>query len=150
MAAQSGEYFFGTKNGKEKAKVFIEDLEVRLIALALNPEQSERILKSDFRRGLRGAAETWYWNLAEEVHDGPGDDLKAVFLAEFGTATRQVTSIVEFSETVQEVRQAERPIAQYVRETKRVYEDCPEALQQMLGKQFLEGLDDRVKAREAL
>ncbi|MCJ1464298.1 hypothetical protein MMC07_002911 [Pseudocyphellaria aurata] len=72
----------------------------------LGADLEERLPSRPARRGGK-----WYWNLAEEVHDGPWNDLKAAFLAEFGTATRQLASIVEFLETVQGVRQAGRPIA---------------------------------------
>ncbi|MCJ1470931.1 hypothetical protein MMC07_009579 [Pseudocyphellaria aurata] len=141
MAAQASEYFYGAKTGAEKAKAFIEDIDVRTELLQLSVELTERAKKNDFRRHLKGPAEKWYWHLSEQLQEGTWADLKAAFLSEYGTAKQAVVSIVEFLETVQGVTQAGRPIAHYVRETERVYEDCPE---------FLAGLDDRVKAREAL
>ncbi|MCJ1469867.1 hypothetical protein MMC07_008511 [Pseudocyphellaria aurata] len=150
MAAQPTAYFYGSKKGKERAVVYVEKIELRIEREQLAADLAERAKNGDFRRNLTGPAEKWYWSLSEEIRGRAWADLKAAFLGEFGAAREETVSIVEFLETVQGVRQAGRPVAMYVRETEKVHKDCPEALHQMLGKQFLAGLDDRSKAREAL
>ncbi|MCJ1462330.1 hypothetical protein MMC07_000930 [Pseudocyphellaria aurata] len=114
-------------------------------------EPAERITKYNFRRGLRGSAEKWYRDLPKEKQAGTWADLKAEFLTKYDNdPSLEEVSVEDYVEEIQAVRQAGKPITQYVRDTERLHEKCPEALQRMLGRQFLAGLDDRTKAREAL
>ena len=97
-----------------------------------------------FRTRLRDKALFWYQNLAAEVR-GNWESVEAAFLTRFALVPRKEVDQTRFLNLVFNFRQRGRSIVEYTREGDHLNAECPEKFRDVLGHQFIAGLDDKGK-----
>ena len=97
-----------------------------------------------FRTHLRDKAFFWYQSLATEVR-GNWESLEATFLTRFALVPRRKVDQTRFLNLVASFSKKGRSIMEYTRERDKLNAECPEKLQDVLGHQFIAGLDDKEK-----
>ena len=97
-----------------------------------------------FRTHLRDKALTWYQSLAAEVR-GNWEFLEVAFLARFALVAQKEFDQTRFLNLVVNFRQKGRSIVEYTREGDKLNAECPEKSRDVLGHQFIAGLDDKRK-----
>lgn len=98
-----------------------------------------------FRTHLRDKALIWYQGLAADVR-GNWESLEAAFLIRFALVIRKEVNQTRFLNLVFNFRQRGRTIVEYTREGDQLIAECPEKFRDVLGHQFIAGLDDKGKA----
>ena len=97
-----------------------------------------------FRTRLRDKALLWYQGLAAEVR-GNWESLEAAFLTRFALLPKKEVDQTRFLNLVFNFRQRGRSIVDYTREGDQLNAECPEKFCNLLGHQFIAGLDDKGK-----
>lgn len=97
-----------------------------------------------FRTRLRDKALIWHQGLAAYVRSN-WELLEAAFLARFSLAPRKEVDQTRFLTLVLNLRQRGRSSVEYTREGDRLNAKCPEKFRDVLGHQYLAGLDDKRK-----
>ena len=97
-----------------------------------------------FRTHLRDKALTWYQSLAAGVR-GNWESLEVAFLARFALVAQKGFDQTRFLNLVVNFRQKGRSIVEYTREGDKLNAECPEKFRDVLGYQFIAGLDDKRK-----
>ncbi len=93
---------------------------------------------------LRDKALFWYQGFAAEVR-GNWESLEATFLTLFVLAPRKEVDRTRFLNLVVNFRQRCRSIVEYTREREKLNAECPEKFRDVLGHQFIVGLDGKRK-----
>lgn len=131
--------------GQQDPAEFIETLLFAIDGQAYTDEaRKQTATRVIFRTHLRDKALTWYQSLASEVR-GNWESLKATFLTRFALVPRKEVNQARFLNLVVNFRQKVRSIVEYTREGDQLNAECPENFRDVLGHQFLAGLDDKGK-----
>ena len=133
------------EGGQQDPTEFIETLFFAIDGQNYTDEAKKQMAtRVVFRNHLRDKALTWYQSLAAEVR-GNWESLEVVFLARFALVAQKGFDQTRFLNLVVNFRQKGRSIVDYTREGDKLNAECPEKFRDVLGHQFIAGLDDKRK-----
>ena len=133
------------EGGQQDPAKFIENLTFAIDGQAYTDEaRKQTATRVIFRTRLRDKALFWYQNLAAEVR-GNWESVEAAFLTRFALVPRKEVDQTRFLNLVFNFRQRGRSIVEYTREGDHLNAECPEKFRDVLGHQFIAGLDDKGK-----
>ncbi|MCJ1343817.1 hypothetical protein MMC31_002014 [Peltigera leucophlebia] len=131
--------------GQQDPAEFIETLLFAIDGQTYTDEaRKQTATRVIFRTHLRDKALFWYQGLAAEVR-GNWKSLEATFLTRFALVPRKEVDQRRFLNLVVNFRQRGRNIVEYTREGDKLNAECPEKFRDVLGHQFIAGLDDKGK-----
>lgn len=142
-------WFYGRdasdEGGQQDPAEFIENLTFAIDGQTYTDEaRKQTATRVIFRTRLRNKALIWYQGLAAEVRDNL-ESLEAAFLTRFALVPRKEVDQIRFLDLVLNLRQRGRSIVEYTREGNQLNGECPEKFRDVLGHQFIAGLDDKGK-----
>ena len=131
--------------GQQDPTEFIETLHFAIDGQTYTDEaRKQTATRIIFRSRLRDKALLWYRDLTAEVR-GNWQSLEAAFLVRFALVPRKEADQTWFLNLVLNLKQRGRSIVDYTREGDQLNAKCPEKFRDLLGHQFIAGLDDKGK-----
>ena len=133
------------KGRQQDPAEFIETLtfaiDGQVYANEIRKQTATRVI---FRTRLEDKALLWYQELAADVQ-GNWQALETVFCARFALVPCKEVDQTWFLNLVLNLKQRSRNIVDYTREGDQLHVKCPEKFRDVLGHQFIMGLDDKGK-----
>ena len=131
--------------GQQDPAEFIENLTFAIDGEVYADEtRKQTATRVIFRTRLQDKVLLWYQDLAADVR-GNWQSLEAAFLARFALVPRKEVDQTWFLNLVLNLKQRGRSIVDYTREGDQLNAKCPEKFRDVLGHQFIAGLDDKGK-----
>ena len=142
-------HFFGRdvndEGGQEDPAEFLENLYFAIDGQGYTDESRKlTATRVIFRTHLRDKALAWYHGLDANTRAN-WSLLEAAFLSRFALVARKEVDQTRFLNLVFNFRQRGRSIVEYTREGDQLNAECPEKFRDVLGHQFIAGLDDKGK-----
>ena len=133
------------EGGQQDPAEFIKNLTFAINGQVYTDEvRKQTAARVIFRTRLRDKVLLWYQNLPAEVQSN-WESLEVAFLTQFALVLRKEVDQTRFLNLVFNLRQQGRSIVEYTTEGDQLNAECPEKFRDVLGHQFIAGLDDRGK-----
>lgn len=142
-------YFFGRdvndEGGQEDPAEYVENLNFAVDGQTYTDEDRKiTATQVIFRTHLRDKALLWYHGLSSETR-ASWQLLETAFLSRFALAAQKEMDQTRFLNLIFNFKQRGRSIVEYTREGDQLNVECPEKFEDVLGHQFIAGLDDKGK-----
>lgn len=142
-------YFFdrdvNDEGEQEDLAEYIENLNFAVDGQKYTDESRQLIAtRVIFRTHLRDKALFWYHSLSPETR-ASWQLLETAFLSRFALVVQKEMDQTRFLNLIFNFKQRGRSIVEYTREGDQLNAECPENFQDVLGHQFIAGLDDKGK-----
>ena len=136
--------FHGRKDGYEDPTEYLETINFVVEEKYLEATKALTVKRLVFRARLKDEALRWYQRLDAGIRSD-WEGLSAAFTAEYKVEPKADTDPNKYFNLLYNLKQARKPIAQYVAEAEDLYRKCPEPLRDFMGSQFVAGLADESK-----
>lgn len=130
--------------GQHDPAEFIETLLFVIDGQYTDEARKQTATRVIFRSRLRDKASLWHQDLTAEVRDN-WQSLEAAFCVRFALVPRKEVGQTWLLNLVLNFKQRGRSIVNYTREGDQINAKCPEKFRDVLGHQFIAGLDDKGK-----
>lgn len=142
-------HFFGRdindEGGQEDPAEFIKNLNFAIEGQPYTDENRKvTATRVIFRSHLRDKELFWYYSLSAETRAN-WQLLKIAFLSRFALVVQKEVDQTRFLNLLFNFKQRGRSIIEYTREGDQLNAECPEKFRDVLGHQFIAGLDDKGK-----
>ena len=142
-------HFFGRdvndEGGQENPAEFIENLNFAVDGqIYTDKTRKLTVTRVIFRTHLQDKILLWYHGLSAKIRAN-WQVLEKAFLSRFALTPQKKVNQTRFLNLVFNFRQRRQSIVEYTKEEDQLNAECPEKFRDVLGHQFIAGLDDRGK-----